>query len=32
MSRLGDLLHLERTRRKLSTKEVAKLAGVSENI
>ncbi len=30
MSRLGDLLHLERTRRKLSTKEVAKLAGVSE--
>lgn len=30
MSRLGDLLHLERSRRKLSLKEVAKLAGVSE--
>ncbi|NLE69773.1 MAG: helix-turn-helix domain-containing protein [Clostridiales bacterium] len=29
MSRLGDLLHLERTRRKLSVKEVAKMAGVS---
>lgn len=30
MSRLGDLLHLERTRRKMSAKAVAKLAGVSE--
>ncbi len=30
MSRLGDLLHLERTRRKLTAKAVAKLAGVSE--
>ena len=30
MSRLGDLMHLERTRRKLSAKAVAKLAGVSE--
>lgn len=30
MSRLGDLLRLERTRRKMSAKQVAKLAGVSE--
>jgi len=30
MSRLGDLLHLERTRRKLTAKAVAKMAGVSE--
>lgn len=30
MSRLGDLLHQERTRRKLSAKAVAKLAGVNE--
>ena len=30
MSRLGDLLHLERTRRKMSAKAVAKLAGVNE--
>ncbi|MDI9520929.1 MAG: helix-turn-helix transcriptional regulator [Bacillota bacterium] len=30
MSRLGDLLHLERTRRKLTAKAVAKLAGVNE--
>ncbi|NLE20500.1 MAG: helix-turn-helix domain-containing protein [Clostridiales bacterium] len=30
MSRLGDLLHLERTRRGMSAKEVSKLAGVSE--
>lgn len=29
MSRLGDLLHQERIRRKLSAKEVAKKAGVS---
>lgn len=30
MSRLGDLLRLERTRRKLTAKAVAKLAGVNE--
>lgn len=30
MSRLGDLLHLERTRRNLTAKQVAKLAGVNE--
>lgn len=30
MSRLGDLLHLERTRRGLSAKAVAKKGGVSE--
>ena len=30
MSRLGDLLHLERSRRKLTAKAVAKLAGVNE--
>ena len=30
MSRLGDLLHLERTRRSMTAKEVARLAGVSE--
>ena len=30
MSRLGDLLHLERTRRNMTAKEVAKIAGVSE--
>lgn len=30
MSRLGDLLHLERTRRKMTAKAVAKLAGVNE--
>ena len=31
MSRLGDLLHMERMRRKLTAKAVAKLSGVSEN-
>ncbi len=31
MSRLGDLLHLERTRRGMTAKQVAKLAGVSES-
>lgn len=31
MSRLGDLLRTERMRRSLSTKQVAKLAGVSES-
>lgn len=30
MSRLGDLLHMERMRRKLTAKEVARLTGVSE--
>lgn len=30
MSRLGDLIHLERTRRKLSPKQVAKLCAISE--
>lgn len=30
MSRLGDLLHLERTRRKLSLKQVAKMCGISD--
>lgn len=30
MSRLGDLLRLERTRRKMSAKEVAKICGISE--
>ncbi|HSK67827.1 MAG TPA: helix-turn-helix domain-containing protein [Candidatus Limnocylindria bacterium] len=30
MSRLGDLLHMERMRRKLTAREVAKLTGVSE--
>lgn len=30
MSRLGDLIHLERTRRGLSAKQVAKLCSVSE--
>jgi len=31
MSRLGDLIHLERTRRGLSLKKVAKLCAVSES-
>lgn len=31
MSRLGDLIHLERTRRGLTLKKVAKLCSVSEN-
>ena len=31
MSRLGDLIHLERTRRGLSIKKVAKLCAVSES-
>ena len=31
MSRLGDLIQLERTRRKMSLKQVAKLCSVSEN-
>lgn len=30
MSRLGDLLHMERMRRRLTAKAVAKLSGVSE--
>lgn len=30
MSRLGDLIHLERTRRSMSAKQVAKLCSVSE--
>ena len=30
MSRLGDLLHLERTRRQMTLKQVAKLCAVSE--
>lgn len=31
MSRLGDLLHTERLRRKMTLKQVAKLGGVSES-
>lgn len=31
MSRLGDLIHLERTRQKLTPKQVAKKCGVSES-
>lgn len=31
MSRLGDLMRLERTRRKLTEKQVAKMSGVSES-
>ena len=31
MSRLGDLLHTERLRRKLTLKQIAKLGGVSES-
>ncbi len=31
MSRLGDLLHTERIRRKMTLKQVAKLGGVSES-
>lgn len=30
MSRLGDLIRLERTRRKLTCKQVAKQCGISE--
>ena len=31
MSRLGDLLLLERTRQKMTRKQVARLCGISEN-
>ena len=31
MSRLGDLLMLERTRQKLTRKQVARMCGISEN-
>ncbi len=31
MSRLGDLIHLERTRRGMSTKQVAKLCSIAES-
>lgn len=31
MSRLGDLLHTERLRRKLTLKQIAKMSGVSES-
>ena len=31
MSRLGDLLMLERTRQKLTRKQVARMCGISES-